>query len=217
MGALAQSQPELDLRNGEGAGVSEAQRMETVGRLLSGVAHDFNNLLTGIVLCSDLLLAGLGKESLLRRYAHEIRHASAEGASMIQHLLSVARGDTSEFRLLSLNQTIAGMLKFLKRPLGENIEVITELADDLFPVSIDPVEIHQVVLNLILNARDAMPDGGQITLRTRNRSISGPAAAGARDLVDLEIADTGSGMDPETARRAPEPFFTTKRCGTGTG
>jgi len=217
MGALAQTQPDVAVQNRERSGVSEAQRMETVGRLLSGVAHDFNNLLTGIVLCSDLLLAGLEKESSLRRYAQEIRQEGAQGASMIQHLLSVARGDASEGCQLSLNQTIDGMLKFLKRPLGENIEVVTDLADDLFPVSIDPVEIHQIILNLVLNARDAMPDGGKVTLRTRNRSLHGPAVAGACDLVELEVADTGSDMDQETARRAPEPFFSTKKRGMGTG
>jgi len=219
MGALAQTRPELDVQNRESTGVSEAQRMETVGRLLSGVAHDFNNLLTGIVLCSDLLLGRLEKESPLRRYAQEIRYASAQGASMIHHLLSVARGEASHSDYLPVNQIIAGMLKFLKRLLGENIEVITELADDLPLISMDPAEIQQVVLNLALNARDAMPEGGQIRLRTRNRARENAnASGGIRDLVELEIEDTGSGMDAETCDRAPEPFFTTKkRTGTGLG
>jgi len=216
MGALAQTQP-LDVQNDEPTGVSEAQRMETVGRLLSGVAHDFNNLLTGIVLCADLLLAGLEKESSLRRYAQEIRYASSQGASMIHHLLSIARGGGPQTGQLSVNQTVSGMLKLLKRLLGENIEVVTELADDLPCLVMDTGELQQVILNLVLNARDAMPEGGQITLRTRSRGREEANAGVGRDLIDLEVEDNGWGMDAETCGRALQPFFTTKKPGTGNG
>jgi two-component system, cell cycle sensor histidine kinase and response regulator CckA len=195
--------------------------METVGRMVSGVAHDFNNLLTGIVLCSDLLLAGLEKSSRLRRYAEEIRTASAQSAGMIQHLLAVARQQRLEPTLLSFNQVIASMRDLLTRLIGENVELLTELAEDLRPVRIDPAEAEEVILNLVLNARDAMPGGGRVMLSTRNRSAGigehSPASLFHPALMELVVRDTGTGMDAETRARVFEPFFTTKRSGKGTG
>jgi two-component system, cell cycle sensor histidine kinase and response regulator CckA len=195
--------------------------MESIGRLVSGVAHDFNNLLTGIVLCSDLLIAGLEKESRLCRYAEQIRIASAQGAGMIQHLLAVARQRTVAPAWLSLNDAITGMQDLLTRLIGENVELLIELAQDLRLVRIDPAEAQEIILNLVLNARDAMPDGGQITLSTRNRFavIGGcsPSASLPAAFIELTIRDTGSGMDAETRARVFEPFFTTKEAGKGTG
>jgi signal transduction histidine kinase len=195
--------------------------METIGRLVSGVAHDFNNLLTGIVLCSDLLLAGLEKSSRLHRYAEEIRTASAQGAGMIQHLLAVAKQQRLEPTLLLFNHVIVSMRDLLTRLIGENVELFTELAEDLRPVRIDPAEAQEVILNLVLNARDAMPNGGQITLSTRNRSAGigehSPASLFHPAVMEFAVRDTGTGMDAETRARVFEPFFTTKRSGKGTG
>jgi len=217
MSALGQPQPKLDTADDRAnQHLGEAQRMEAIGRLVSGVAHDFNNLLTGIVLCADLLLAGLEKGSPLRRYAEEIRTASARSAEMIQQLLAVARQRADEPTLLSLNDAIAGLQNLLARLLGENVELRTELADDLRMVRIDPAQVQQIILNLALNARDAMPDGGQITLSTRNcqARLRKDCTCG---FIELEVRDTGCGMDAETRSRAFEPFFTTKETGKGTG
>jgi len=198
----------------------EAQKLEAIGRLVSGVAHDFNNLLTGIVLCSDLLLAGLEKDNRLRRYAQEIRAAGAQGAGLIQQLMAVARPRTVEAHWLSCNEIIAEMRNLLSRLIGENIELITELADNLALVKMDKTQIEQIVLNLVLNARDAMPDGGRITVCTRNcqeLAANSSAEPNSRRHIELEIRDTGCGMDAETRSRVFEPFFTTKKPGKGTG
>jgi len=221
MSALPQVQ--LHLETDESAAelqLRESQKMEAIGRLVSGVAHDFNNLLTGIVLCSDLLLAGLAKDSRLRRYAQEIRTAGAHGAGMIQQLLAVARPRAPELRSVSLNEVIQAMGSLLTRLIGENIVLSTQLAADLAPVTMDPAQIQQIILNLVLNARDAMPDGGRITLCTRNcdTPLASPAAGKSpANYVQLEVRDSGCGMDNETRRRVFEPFFSTKSEGQGHG
>jgi len=189
---------------------------------VSGVAHDFNNLLTGIVLCSDLLLAGLEKESRLRRYVQEIRLAGAHGAGLIQQLLAVASERGAETRLVSFNAAITGMLGLLSRLIGEDIELVTDLADDLGMVKMDPTQVQQIILNLVLNARDAMPEGGQITLSTRRRNSGALAGSGGeaslwRTCIEFAVGDTGSGMDAETRDQVFEPFFTTKKPGKGCG
>jgi two-component system, cell cycle sensor histidine kinase and response regulator CckA len=198
----------------------EAQKMEAIGRLVSGVAHDFNNLLTGIVLCSDLLLAGLEKQSGLRRYAQEIRLAGARGAGMIQQLLAVAQQRSVETQALSLNHVIAEIGSLLMRLIGENITLISELAEDLALVQMAPAQVQQIIMNLVLNARDAMPGGGRITLTTRNHSdrIDGTEEREFHyRCVQFEVCDSGSGMDAETRARIFEPFFTTKKPGQGSG
>jgi len=198
--------------------VAESQRMEAIGRLVSGVAHDFNNLLTGIVLCSDLLLANLPPESRLRRYAQDIRSAGSQGAGMIQQLLAVARPQGAEKRPVILNESIRRVEGLVRRLIGENIELAHDLTEDLEAVRMDPAQAQQIVLNLVLNARDAMPEGGRITLITRN--VAGTEVDGSRSpcgYVQLEVQDNGCGMDAETRSHAVEPFFTTKRPGKGTG
>jgi len=194
--------------------------MEAIGRLLSGVAHDFNNLLTGIVLCSDLLLAGLEKESRLRRYAQEIRLAGARGAGMIQQLVAVAQQRSVETKALSLNDVFTEMGNLLARLIGENIVLVSDLAEDLGLVQMAPAQAQQIILNLVLNARDAMPEGGRITVTTRNHGDA-MGDAGEREThgryVQLEVCDGGCGMDTETRSRALEPFFTTKKPGQGSG
>jgi len=189
--------------------------METIGRLISGVAHDFNNLLTGIVLCSDLLIAGLEKSDRLRHYAEEIRTASAQGADMIQHLLALARQRTVETSSISMNHVIEGMRSLLSRLIGENFELSLNLVTNLSSVRMDPSEAQEIILNLVLNARDAMPDGGKISITTGNVPL--PTAAGQAPFIEMAVCDTGAGMDVITRARAFEPFFTTKPTGQGTG
>ncbi|MGA8488833.1 MAG: ATP-binding protein [Terriglobales bacterium] len=199
----------------------DAQKMEAIGRLVGGVAHDFNNLLTGMVLCSELILAGLEKNHRLRRFAEEIRKAGEQGAGLIQQLMAVARQRAVEPCLLSLNNVVSDMHNLLGRLIGENIELVAELADDLGLVRMDPAQVQQIVLNLVLNARDAMPDGGRVTLNTRN--CDGPRPGGNANngfndsWVALTVSDVGCGMDAETRARVFEPFFTTKKPGQGNG
>jgi PAS domain S-box-containing protein len=198
----------------------EAQKMEAIGRLVGGVAHDFNNLLTGIMLYCDLLLAGL-HDSRLRHHVEEIRLAGEHGGALIQQLLAVARQQVVEPQVLSLNHQVSGMRNLLSRLIGENIELVTKLADDLWRVKVDPAQVQQIILNLVLNARDAMPDGGQVTLCTRN--CIAPLAGGhgcepaPAPCIELTVTDTGCGMDAETRSHLFEPFFTTKQTGRGNG
>jgi signal transduction histidine kinase len=216
MGALPQiqplrSEPEDSRESGSRDPASrEAQSMETLGRMVGGVAHDFNNLLTGIVLCCDLMLAKMERTSPLRRYAEEIRCAGTQGASLIQQLLTVTRQRAVEPRVLNLNQVLDGLRNLMVRLIGEDIELRLELAGDLRAVKVDPAQMQQIVLNLVLNARDAMPDGGRIWVHTRNVSER-------EAWVELAVGDTGCGMTRETVSHIFEPFFTTKKAGQGNG
>ena len=198
----------------------DAHKMEAIGRLVGGVAHDFNNLLTGMVLCSELILAGLDMNSRLRRFAEEIRTAGEQGAGLIQQLMAVARQRAVEPCLLCLNDAVSEVRNLLTRLIGENIELIPELADDLGLVRMDPAEVQQIILNLVLNARDAMPDGGRALLTTRNCEEPGPEGEPKQFRncwVEFAVSDTGCGMDTETRARLFEPFFTTKKPGKGNG
>jgi two-component system, cell cycle sensor histidine kinase and response regulator CckA len=195
----------------------DAQRMEAIGRLVGGVAHDFNNLLTGMVLCSELILSGLGKNSPLRRYAEEIRNAGEQGTGLIEQLMAVARARAIEPRLLCLNDVISDVRILLIRLIGENIAFTAELADDLGLVRMDATQIQQIILNLVLNARDAMPDGGCIVIKTRN--WDGASSNGDplhQSWIEFTVHDNGCGMTTETQSRLFEPFFT-KKPGHGNG
>jgi signal transduction histidine kinase len=197
----------------------ESQKMEAMGRLVSGVAHDFNNLLTGILLYCDLLLAGLKKDNPLRAYAEEIRQAGGHSAGLIQQLLSVARPQADDAPCASWDEIILSTRNLLARLLGENIELVTDLSGDAGLLSISPAHMRQILFNLLLNARDAMPQGGRITVTVSNRqdfpaASVNPAEAG---WVELSITDTGCGMDAETRERLFENFFTTKQAGQGNG
>jgi two-component system, cell cycle sensor histidine kinase and response regulator CckA len=175
----------------------ESQRLEVLGRLAAGVTHDFNNLL---------------------QYVQEIRTASEQGAAMVRQLLSLSRPQPVDACLLCLNELIADMRGLLLRLIGENIALVTSLAGDLGLVRLARAQVQQIVLNLLLNARDAMPEGGQITVTTRNCAAAPNCDAeppGA--CVELTVADTGCGMDAETRARVFEPFFTTKGSGHGLG
>jgi len=188
--------------------------LETMGRLVSGVAHDFNNLLTGILLYCDLLIAALEDRPRLQGQVKEMRGAGEQGGALIQQLLTLARHQVAEPRPILWNDTVVGIKSFLQRLIGENIELTAELDPLLEPVEMDPAQMQQTILNLVLNARDAMPDGGKVTLTTSNCKGSNAARVAA---VEFSVSDTGSGMDDETRAHIFEPFFSTKGPGRGNG
>jgi two-component system, cell cycle sensor histidine kinase and response regulator CckA len=200
-----------------------AERLEAVGRLAGGVAHDFNNLLTGVLLYCDLLLAHIEPCHRVRKYAEEIRKAGMQATGLVRQLLAVARPTNSEPRLLSLNEIAEGMRNLLVRLIGENIELKFRLDPNLGLVKMDPTQCQQILLNLVLNARDAMPNGGEITIETSNCKVQVltelHAAAGSTASLPCAlfvVADNGGGMDDATRAHLFEAFFTTK-AGKGTG
>ncbi len=198
----------------------QSQKMEAVGRLAAGVAHDFNNLLTAVMLYSGLLLNQLGPNSRLRRHADEIRMVSERGAALVGQLLMFSRQAATEPRPINLNEGIGEILELLRRMLGENVELVTQLEPGLEAVKADAAQMEQVLLNLALNARDAMGGGGRLLISTGNlhrEAQDGAEPLPAGDYVSLTVTDTGCGMDAETRSRIFEPFFTTKRPGAGTG
>jgi two-component system, cell cycle sensor histidine kinase and response regulator CckA len=199
----------------------ESARMEAFGRLACGVAHDFNNLLTGIMLYCDLLIAGLENNYPLRCHAEEIRGAGLDGVALIQRLLTKAGPQLVQARALSENEVITRSKNFMVRLLGEQIELVTALPNDLGYVRMDPTQFRRILFNLVLNARDAMPQGGRVTLETRNSTNWFPSS---EDLgphraacIEFTVTDTGFGMDAETQSHLLEPFFTTKSPGHGNG
>ena len=199
----------------------EAYKLEAVGRLAGGVAHDFNNLLTGILLYSDLTASVLDSNSRALHYAQEIRSAAEHGAALTQQLLAVARQQVTKPRILQLGEVVLGIGDLLERFVGENIELVIDLVDDLWPVRMDPAQAQQILLNLVSNSRDAMPDGGRITLSVRNSeicsSISEQGSIKLTPCIEFTVADTGCGMSEDTQRHLFEPFFTTKQPGRGNG
>jgi signal transduction histidine kinase len=184
----------------------QSQKMEAIGRLAGGVAHDFNNLLVAINGYSDLLAASLD-DVRSRRYAVEIRSAGERAAALTSQLLAFSRRQVLETRVLDLNETLRGLESMVRRLIGAGVTVELDLAPGLRPIEADEGQLGQVVLNLAVNARDAMSGTGTLTVATRNDG----------DSVILEVTDTGSGMDAETQARIFEPFFTTKPVGEGTG
>jgi len=205
----------------EEEGLVQAQRWEAVGRLTGGVVHDFNNLLTGVMLYCDLLLSSLDHQDRRRRYADEIRGAIIQASGLVQQLLVFARPEPAHLRTLCLNQVAASMQDLLTRLIGENITLDLRLDPQLGTVRIDPAQAQQILLNLVLNARDALPEGGRVTVQTSNckfQPLDDQArSAGDFPCVLLVVADNGRGMDAKTRERLFEPFFTTKGSGKGTG
>jgi CheY-like chemotaxis protein len=196
--------------------------MEAVGLLAGGVAHDFNNLLTAMIGFSALAMNTLPEDDAGRALLQQAMDAGERAAGLTQQLLAFSRKQVLQPQVLDLNLVVADMDRLLRRVIGEHIDLATVLAPELWLVEADPGQVEQVILNLAVNARDAMPAGGKLTIETANveldaTSLDPQEGVAAGPYVRLAITDTGHGMDAETQTRVFEPFFTTKVVGKGTG
>ncbi|HEU4390122.1 MAG TPA: ATP-binding protein, partial [Blastocatellia bacterium] len=200
----------------------QAQKMEAIGRLAGGVAHDFNNWLTPIIGYSQLLMEEIDTHDPKRRRLEEIGKAGQRASVLADQLLAFSRKQVMKLRVLNLNQTVGEMKEMIGRLIGADIELTTHLDPELGHVRVDPGQIEQVIMNLVVNARDAMPGGGKLILETRNVDVD-PAfarqhlSAGPGSYIILSVSDTGVGMNTETQSHIFEPFYTTKEKGKGTG
>ncbi len=200
----------------------QAQKMEAVGRLAGGIAHDFNNILTAITGHADLLLEDLGHHDPRRADVDEIRRSAERAAGLTRQLLAFSRQQVLQPKVVDLNALVLDMDKLLRRLIGEDVELATVLDPTLGRVTADPGQLEQVIVNLAVNARDAMPQGGKLTLETRNIDLDSSytlehSLVKPGPYVQLTVSDSGIGMDEETQAHAFEPFFTTKPRGQGTG
>ena len=200
----------------------QSQKMEAVGRLAGGVAHDFNNLLTVIMGYSQILADGVPAGSRLAESTAQIKSAADKAAGITRQLLAFSRKQVLSPRVINLNDIMLNLDSLLRRLIGEDIEVMTAPSNDLGSVTADPGQVEQVIMNLALNARDAMPHGGKLTLETSNAVLDETYARERQPVqpgryVMLAVSDTGQGMSPETQSRIFEPFYTTKEVGKGTG
>jgi PAS domain S-box-containing protein len=228
LGAILVNQDITDRRAAESAlrhseeQLRHAQKMEAVGQLAGGIAHDFNNLLTGILSYSELVLQELRPGDPLRGDLEQIRHAGQRAAALTRQLLAFSRRQVLQPRVLSLNTTVSELDTMLRRLLGADVSIEAELDPGLWYVMADPGQLEQVLVNLVVNARDAMPEGGVVTITTANLQLHAEDDArgnGVRpgSYVTLSVHDTGVGMDVPTQARIFDPFFTTKEPGKGTG
>jgi len=204
------------------AQLRQSQKMEAVGNLAGGIAHDFNNLLTAIGGYSELVLNRIAGDDPNRRYIQEIQSVSGRAAALTRQLLAFSRRQILQPRVIDLNAVVADMDHLLRRLIGEDIDFFTALDPGLWRVKADPGQIEQVIVNLAVNARDAMPEGGKLTIETANADLDEAYARGHVAIhpgayVMIALSDTGIGMDAETRSRIFEPFFTTKETGKGTG
>ncbi len=195
----------------------QAQKMEAIGQLTGGIAHDFNNILAGIVNNLDLARRHSGGSPDVQRYVDAARAAANNGAGLIQQMLVFARKQPARIETIDVNGTIANLIPFLKRTCPENVAVASALAPDAGFASADPHQLQTALLNLVINASDAMPEGGTVTIATARAAPPASADAPAGDYVCITVADTGVGMTPDVLQHAFEPFFTTKEIGKGTG
>ena len=218
--ALERIGAQQELRRTE-AQLRQAQKMEAVGRLAGGIAHDFNNLLTTILGTSDLLLEELPVEKRWREDVEEIRKAGDRAASLTRQLLAFSRKQVIEAAALDLNETVSTVSSMLRRLMGEDVELVTRLDPALGMIRADSGQVEQVLMNLAVNARDALPNGGALIIETANVEIEGDTDAGpgipGGNYVMLAVSDNGIGMDAEVQSHIFEPFFTTKEQGKGTG
>jgi len=204
------------------AHMRQSQKMEAIGRLAGGIAHDFNNLLTVITGYGDRISDRLGHDHPLRGDAQEIKDAAERAAALTHQLLAFSRKQVLQPKVFYLDFVVANLDKMLRRLIGEDIELITLLKPELGKVKADPGQIEQVIINLAINARDAMPNGGKLTIETANVELDESDGDGSVSIVPgryvmLAVSDTGIGMDQETQSHLFEPFFTTKLAGKGTG
>ncbi|MGE0451920.1 MAG: ATP-binding protein [Vicinamibacteria bacterium] len=200
----------------------QAQKMEALGRLASGVAHDFNNLLAVISACAELVAPRVAAEPKATKFVQQILTAADRAAILTKKLLAFGRQQALQPKVLDLNAVVGEMDGLLRRLIRADVKLATQLAPNLAPVKVDPGQIEQVLLNLAANARDAMPEGGRLTIETANVELDAAYAQTRPGVqpgphVMLAVTDTGKGMDQETVRHMFEPFFTTKEAGKGTG
>jgi signal transduction histidine kinase len=212
-GAYAELQVQVEERANAEEQLRQAQKMQALGQLTGGIAHDFNNLLTVIQGSADILRRPGIAEAKRIRFADAIVQTAGRAAALTGQLLAFARRQPLQPEVIDLNAKIAGMTDLLDRTLGERVEIRTELAPGLCVVEADPAQLEAAILNIAVNARDAMPEGGALTLHTGEA----PALADGRRAVFVAVSDSGTGIDEEVLGRVFEPFFTTKSVGKGTG
>jgi two-component system, cell cycle sensor histidine kinase and response regulator CckA len=203
-----------------------AQKLESLGRLAGGIAHDFNNMLAAINGYSDLILSSMSEGDLFRDHVLEIRRAGERAATLTSRLLAYSRKQVLQPRLVDLDRTVESMAEMLRRLIAPGITLVTRLCHELDPVKVDPGQLEQTLMNLVVNAKDAMPKGGKITMETRRFKVEEPDrshpsdadfCAAPGEYACLLVTDEGVGMDEATRLRIFEPFFTTKSEGRGTG
>ena len=217
--ALARAAEERNRMRDE---LRQAQKMEAVGRLAGGIAHDFNNLLTTVLGATEALLEQLPPTSPLREDARDIQLSARKAAALTRQLLTFSRKQLVMPRLIALDELVRGLVPVLERLIGENVDLVVRTPPRLGPVRADPGQMEQVIVNLVVNARDAMPAGGRITIDVAETEIGAEEARRRLEVrsgryVMLSVSDTGCGMDAEVRSHLFEPFFTTKAAGTGTG
>lgn len=198
-----------------------AQKLEAVGTLAGGIAHDFNNLLAAIMGYAEIMQSQISESDPFFKPVDIIYKAAVQGAELTKKILSITRKETPEIKMLNINDAVRTSLDLLERSIPRSIEVITSLAPGIPSVQADPSQVQQIIVNLTINARDAMPDGGKLTILTEYVSAEEMRASGhaaeAEGYIKLSISDTGTGMDEDTVRKIFDPFFTTKESGKGTG
>ncbi len=209
------------LRNSEEQ-LMQAQKLESIGRLAGGIAHDFNNMLTAITGYSDLALRRMKADDPLRHHVEEILKAGKRSAELTNQLLAFSRRQMLQPRIIDVNHVITDTMVMLRRLIGEDIDLTVQLGEEMASVNVDPGQLSQILVNLVINSRDAMPEGGSIVIETGNRKLDQTYSSEHHntppgDYVMIAVSDNGVGMDEETRSQIFEPFFTTKEVGKGTG